>query len=39
MTPSDYPGRMIPGKPVSLDVRLDWLILQTGMGNLQPIEG
>jgi hypothetical protein len=36
MTPSDYSAGMIPTKPVSLDVRLDWLILdwlilQTGI--------
>lgn len=30
MTRPRYPARMIPTKPVSLDVRLEWLILQTG---------
>ena len=31
MTWSDYPARMIATKPMSLEVRLDWLILQIGM--------
>ena len=31
MTRPRYPARMTPTKPLSLDVRLDWLILQTGM--------